>query len=371
MDLRGKYFGPIFDAAGTRGFFGRGYPFHRLPLVSSWYKPLGKHGVYSAFVTKTIVVRRRVGNMKLMGPEQDFEPVDLFPDCIWVNPWSGLVVNSVSLSGPGLEEILRYGVDDRRWYHVGYNNLPKPFMASFMPEGNTGEERLADTRAFVTSLQAKLKLEMNKWLKQTLGVQFNFTCRNAGVNLNDLMAEAGSHFDILGELEAPVMAKLNLSVSVEEAREIANHPACDAICIGSAIPFGELPDRIPWEKLFPEGSPIERRNPAYGKGMLSGVLLLPIAIEWVERAISTGFPKPINAGGGIVYEEDVGALVSAGLRPGIDAVSVGTATMLRPWNLDGIVHNAHYTLRLTEKPKAITPKPILKKPLRVRAMVRR
>ena len=118
---------------------------------------------------------------------------------------------------------------------------------------------------------------------------------------------------------------------VEAAHEISTYPNCDALCISNTIPYGQLPDRIPWEKLF--GSALKEESPLakYGGG-LSGKLLLPLLLEWIRAARKRDITKPINAGGGILSLPDA-ISVFEDLGSGNDSISLGSIAFLRPWRV--------------------------------------
>ena len=120
---------------------------------------------------------------------------------------------------------------------------------------------------------------------------------------------------------------------VAEARAIADHPACDALCVSNTIPWGEMADRIDWAGLFGSRSPLDR----VGGGGLSGAPLLPIVAGWIAEARREGITVPINAGGGILRPADAGVLREAGAS----SVFVGTIAMLRGWRLARTIRHAN------------------------------
>jgi imidazole glycerol phosphate synthase subunit HisF len=58
--------------------------------------------------------------------------------------------------------------------------------------------------------------------------------------------------------------------------------------------------------------------------------------DWVAAARATGICKPINAGGGILSARDALTLLDAGA----DSVFIGSAAILRPWRVAGIIRRA-------------------------------
>lgn len=314
MKLRGIDYGPCLDASGVRGWFGEGYAYHKL----MW--PFGLRFTGSTFVAKTTTFAARTGNMPL--EDGSFAPKSLKPNCIVVKPWKGVVLNSVGLSGPGFEALL----DTGRWQQI-----TKPFFLSFMSVAGTDFDRKVEMHKFVNLLKPRLTE-----LHDGVGLQINFSCPNAGLNPDELIYEIKGSLDIAAELDIPLIPKLNILVPPEAARRIAEHPACDAICVSNTIPYGKMADMIDWKGLFGEKSPLEH----LGGGGLSGAPLLPLTACWVKQARAKGLTKPINAGGGILSPRDVQTMASAGAT----SVFVGSIAMLRGWRLARTIRAAHERL---------------------------
>ena len=107
----------------------------------------------------------------------------------------------------------------------------------------------------------------------------------------------------------------------------------DLLCISNTIPWGTMPDRINWKKLFGSAtSPLEK----FGGGGLSGAPLLPLVFEWVTNARAAGLTCPLNAGGGILAPNDAEALFDAGA----DSVFIGSMAILRPWRVRATIRHA-------------------------------
>src|SRR3989338_5663965 len=106
MVLRGIDFRHILGGSGTQGFFGEGYPFHKI------LKPLGLNFEGSTFVAKTTTLRSRKGNLPLK--EDGITPAEFFPECIKVYFCKGIVLNAVGLSGPGAKFLF----EDGRWQKI-------------------------------------------------------------------------------------------------------------------------------------------------------------------------------------------------------------------------------------------------------------
>lgn len=331
MILRNMDFGPCLDASGTRGFFGRGYLFHRIPFIGGMIWDFKG----STFVAKTTTTYANIGNMPLRGSKDDFEPFHWFPKCIWSDIQSQIMLNSVALAGPGA--LVLFG--ENKWQQRG-----GPFMLSWMPIGHEHQwEKQA--RGFVSAWKITAPNALHLPRDGEVGLQVNITCPNTGADLAKLADKAHLLLDILQELGVPLMVKLNLLVDPRHAVIIASHPACDGICISNTVPFGELPDKIDWEELFPIGSPLRRRHEEYGGGGLSGKPLLPLVAEWLVQAFDAGLEKPVNAGGGILEADDVDYLVEAGgLRRRVDSVFIGSIAILNPLGIRSTIRRAHKLL---------------------------
>jgi dihydroorotate dehydrogenase len=329
MRLRDIEFGPCLDAAGTRGFFGDPYWFHKVWPFSHWYDFSG-----STFVAKTTTTPERTGNMPLT---PDWKPQQLWPKCIWVDFSKGIALNAVGLGGPGAAAILAQGFDNR--IEVPGWPASRAFMISWGPEGTTLEKRLEEFKIFVRLLKRCIVNDPS--LRRRLGLQINLSCPNSDTDPIQLAEEAAQMLGIVAELGIPVLVKVNLLVPVESIRRMSRHPSCDGICIANTIPFGALPNRIPWDEWFPDGSPLAEFK---GGGGLSGAPLLPLVAERIQELRKAGVTKPLNAGGGILKPEDVDLLVAAGLQRGIDSVFIGSIAMLRPWNIKSVIKRAHQLL---------------------------
>lgn len=308
-----RTFGRVWDASGLRGFFGEGYWFHR-------YIP-GLDFTGSTFVAKTTTTFPNPGFMKL---REDFTPLTRFPDCVYVDWFRGITLNSVGLSGPGAEALLR----TKRW-----DAIRDPFFISWMPIGKTFEEQASEAQEFVRLV----KHEPHFILACDIGIQLNVSCPNVGADLSAVLEKAEMLLTILGELRLPIIVKLNLLIPPVTAARIAMHPACSGICITNTAPFGTVLPKEEWERLFPHGSPLPLRNEKYQPGGLSGPLLLPYVENWIRAFRLGGESTHVNAGGGIWHADDVDRLKEAGA----DSIFIGTVAMLRPWRVRSIIKRAH------------------------------
>lgn len=317
MKLLGQEFGCVFNASGARNISGHGYPFHQ------FLQPFGLRYEGSTFITKTVTIADNAGNMLLQGDGET--PQEWVPRCIYVNYRHGITLNAVGLSNRGLDFYLGQGI---------WRTIAEPLVISFMAIGKTHEERREEDCQFVDKLQRELPA-----FAAPVTVQRNFSCPNVGHDTAALVSEIFESLTILQELDRPIIVKLNALVSPRQALEIAQHTGCHAICMSNTIPFGELPQRINWQKLFPNGSPLLKRGFKQAGG-LSGKPLLPIVCDWIATARQFGLDKPIMACGGILSQADVRKVVQAGAS----AVEIGSASILRFWRVQGMIQEANKIL---------------------------
>jgi dihydroorotate dehydrogenase len=314
MKLRGIDFGPILGASGVQGFFGEGYFHHK------FLRPFGLDFEGCTFVAKTTTLEKREGNMPM---EKDgITPKELLPKCVKVKFLNGVMLNSVGLSGPGAKALF----EDGRWYE-----RTNPFFLSFMSVEKSSEERIAELERFVKLFA----FYYQRWFNAKVGLQINYSCPNVGLDPNCLVSEVKTGLKIASTLNVPLMPKFNILVPISAAREISQDPHCDAICVLNTIPWGKLPDRINWKKLFgSDVSPLVE----FGGGGLSGRPLLPLVCEWVSKfRCCCCHKKPINAGGGILLPSDLTSLHLAGAS----SVFIGSVATLRPWRVKQIIEKAY------------------------------
>ena len=310
MELRGIDFGNVFGASGVQGFFGEGYWYHK-----PW-KRFGLDFSDMTFVAKTVTLLPRKGNMTLTDWHT---PKDIFPSCVKVKFWRGLVLNAVGLSNTGLLEILNIGKWQKR---------TKPFFISLMPVASTAQKR---------SEELSRMIDMIEILKENFlapfGLQINLSCPNTEHNPGELIDESASSLEIASALNVPLMPKYSIAFApVSAVLELNSHPACDAICVSNTLPFGW--PGIDWKKTWGgEKSPLEK----LGGGGLSGKKLRPLVCEWIERLREAGFSKPINGGGGILCCGDVKCYRDAG----VSSVFLGSVASLRPWRVKKIISFAN------------------------------
>lgn len=316
MIINGIKFGPAFNASGARNITGQGYWYHA-PM-----KPFGLNYNGATFISKTVTMKTRKGNMPLQDDGET--PVEWLPKCIYHNAEKALALNCVGLSNFGL----KYYLDSGWW-----QDRTEPFLISFAAVGETTEEMLKEDREFV-----KLMQDYKSSFQSHFGIQRNYSCPNTGHDPNKIIAGALSSLDVMRELNVPIVAKINLETSIPAAAVIAAHPACSAICMSNTVPFGQLPKLIPWNDLFPGGtSPLIKRG-FMQPGGLSGKPLFPLVKEWIKTARnSDAISKPIIACGGILSKNCVKELKEAGAN----GIEVSSASFLRPTRVRGIIREAN------------------------------
>lgn len=309
-------FGPVWGMSGLFNFYGQGWPYHR------FLKIIGVNFKGVTLVSKTVTLLPRPGNMPL---NKNLMPVELIPKSVYLNFWHGYALNAVSLSGPGAEEILS---------STELKKKTEPFQLSFMSVAETEEERLKEFDGFISILLR----EFPKY-KTQIGLQLNVTCPNTE-NHNPELQEIITMLDIcatLVEKGIAIILKISVEMPIQNILTLGAHKNCHAIATSNTVNFGNLPEKINWEKLFPNGSPLLKRNLNIAKpGGLSGAPLLPLVIEQIRALRKAGFAKHINGGGGILYKRDVDKLKNAGA----DSISIGSVAFLRPLAIPGIIKHA-------------------------------
>lgn len=326
--MHSELLSPVLAASGLMNFFGEGYWYHR------WYQLLTM-GAFSfegmRLVTKTTTLNPRKGNMPLQ--EDGVTPQERKPKCIWAStPFigKGLTLNAVGLSGPGLETLLDAGV---------WQSWTTPFWISFMSVAPSESVRYHEVNDFVMMMRRR-----KDEFQAPFGIQYNGSCPNQkGVSTEEAVAESFAHLDLLAELEVPVMYKLSVTTTPEQAKPMTEHPVLSALCVSNTVPFGKLPDRIDWHALFgvdrseeigPIHSPIFKDVGM--SGGLSGPPLFPILVDWVRQARQIGINTHINAGGGIFSRQDVRTIKSVGAN----SISLGSVAIHRPWRVRGMIQEA-------------------------------
>lgn len=310
MDIDGIYFPPAVCASGVRGFFGgdagteyRHHPFyHHIPGFTL-------DGM--AFCSKTTTFDPWKGNTELAPNKIALKR--MFPDSVYVDFMNNLVLNAVGLSGPGAPYLLSLGHWQKR---------TEPFMISFMVIGNDPVDHIRQAEEFV-------KLMLSYHFNYRFVIQLNVSCPNTGHDTMETMKAAKPLLDILAVLGVPILVKINLLTSIEDAYGIESHPACSGLVCFNTLPFAAISE-VKKRKFFPDGSPVVK----YGGGGLSGQPIFSLTYDWLRKADSYGFRKPIIAGGGVTSVRDVCMLAELSCVKGI---SLGTAAITRPWRMRKLI----------------------------------
>ncbi len=314
-------FGPVWGASGFLNFYGQGWPYHRL------LKMVGINFKRVTFVSKTVTLLPRVGNMPL---KKNLMPVELLPKSVYQNFFRKYALNAVSLSGPGTEEII-----SSKQLH----DKTKPFQLSFMSVANSPEEKLKEFAGFI-----KILLREYPNYQAPIGLQLNITCPNTEHN-NPEMKEILEMLDMCDPLAhkgIAIILKISVEMPIQNILTFGEHKNCHAICTSNTVNFGNLPEKIDWDKLFPNGSPLLKRNLNIPRpGGLSGAPLLPLVIEQIKKLRQAGFVKHINGGGGILYKGDVDKIIEAGA----DSISIGSVAFLNPFAVPGILKRAYKLIK--------------------------
>ncbi len=319
--VNGIDFGPVWAMSGSLNFYGEGWPYHKLlKIFGITYKSV-------TFVSKTTTLLPRAGNMPL---KKNMMPVELIPKSVYINIFKQCALNAVSLSGPGAEEVLS---------SPKLHQKKEPFQLSFMSVAESSGERLAEFDSFI-----KILLREFPYYQAKIGLQLNVTCPNTEHD-NPEMKEIITMLDMCDSLVAKgiaIIIKISVEMPTANVLTFGEHRNCHAICTSNTVNFSNLPNKINWKELFPNGSPLLKRNLTIKKpGGLSGAPILPLVIEQIKELRKAGFSKHINGGGGILHKKDVDKLVEAGA----DSISIGSVAFLNPFAIPGIIKQAYELLK--------------------------
>jgi dihydroorotate dehydrogenase len=316
MKLRGIEFGNVLGASGVQGFFGEGYPFHRLP------RPFGFHsGDDITFVSKTATLDLREGNMPL---KNDYTPRVLFPRCIKARPWRGTMLNAVGLSNPGLKALLGTGQWQRR---------TTPFFISITSVADEWRIRIKEYQIMRDMID-----DHRHNFHAPFGLQVNLSCPNTNHRPSELIAESVDVLEVLSGLNVPLMPKYSIAAApIPAIMELGEHPFCDAVCFSNTVPFGWK--GINWKRAWgSDRSPLAH----LGGGGLSGRPLAKRVCEYIDRLRSAGFTKPINGGGGILSPREVEWYHMAGANSIFFGTVIPFASLFPwSWNVDKIIKKAN------------------------------
>ena len=233
--LRGIDFGPVQGASGIQGFFsGWEYPYRWVLTPLLYFFGYRFDGM--TFVSKTSTLYQRDGNAKVRKNGITFR--NFKPDCIKAYIFKGIALNSVGLTGPGLNNLLRR----KKW-----QKRTEPFMISVMSVAGTKHERQFEHTGIIHSLK---QASVGGMFTAPYAVQLNVSCPNTGHATDEFWDEILPMLDAYEKLKVPIVVKINVLMPIDAACKIADHPACDAIVQGNTLPYGSLPDRVNWHKLF-------------------------------------------------------------------------------------------------------------------------
>lgn len=311
-------FGNVFCAPGTFGFYGEGYPFHRL------WKHLGLTASGLGFAGKTLTLDPTPGNMPLK--DDGATPREWNPKCIWVDFVKGLVMNAVGLSNFGARFYLGSGF---------YHRLSTPFFLSFMTMAKDSAGREAETRSFCRFLKSHLPF------RAPVALQINFGCPNSGHDLAEFYGEICKLIEIAKSiLGIPVFANTNALMPTEVLIEVSR--IADGLWIANTVPWKATP-RIAWEKIG-KVSPIRQRlDPQNLKpeskidGGLSGPACLELTVEKISALRNSGVTIPIVGGNGIRTRDNLLNLKTVFC----DAVALGSVGLVRPRGMKQLIGVAH------------------------------
>lgn len=342
--LKGINFGGVFNSSGARNFFsngeiGHGWRQHRLLKYMPGYSWDG-----STFIAKTTTLEGRLGHLNL---GSDLQPKSFIPDCVYVDWTKAIVLNDVSLSGPGAKALLDYCV---------WQNLRRPFLISFMSVAETDEAILEETTKFCRLIDQHRHCFVTKF-----GLEMNDSCPNLkGHDPQSRIAGATERLRAAKRIlpDIPIVWKINALTSPWVAKQITDTGCCDAASVSNTIPWRKNAtwtknpkSWINWRALFgTDISPLKRRG--YGNGGLSGWPLLELVIDWVTTFRNIGATIPVKAGGGIQRKKDVLMVTAAGAN----AIELGTIGFLKSWRLGGLID---YGNRIIEQDDRRINKPAL------------
>lgn len=280
MKLRGVDFGLVWGGSGVQGFVGEGY----------WWSFLYRRYLARniTFVSKTVTLGPHTGNVRL---RDDFKPRKIFPETLQMNFFTGQVTNKFGWANPGLEKIL----ETSQW-----QSRTEPFFISIGSLGETTSNRLDDFREIVQMLEKETFLV-------PYGLQLNISCPNLDKAEPMSVPEIQKTIEILSTLQVPLIIKLGPTEPLETFVKLENTPGLDGYCFSNTL-----------------------SSPAGG---ISGTPLLERNIEFIKRLREAGVRKPINAGGGILSQNDAQRYLDAGAQ----SVFFWSLTLLRPWRIPSLL----------------------------------
>lgn len=316
IKIGGINYGSVFCATGARGFYGEGFPFHRI------WKHFGMDWSGTAFSGKTLTLPPKVGFMPLR--KDGTTPQEWFPRCIWGSFRNGgELINAVGLSNLGAQFYLNSG---------HYHRLSEPFSISFMCQAEDAAGRKAEIAEFCRRMKAMMPFNAPVML------QINFGCPNSGHDLTTFYQEICQLVNIAKSiLGIPVFINTNALMPIAVFRKVERDSEVDGFWIGNTILFNapETKGMIDWSRFGPE-SPLRKRG-INADGGLSSHDCLRFTLETVRRIRDDGIKIPIVAGNGIRTCADVAAVKKAGG----DAIFIGSLGIVRPYRMQSVIKYAH------------------------------
>ena len=309
---------PVFCATGARGFWGEGYPFHKI------WRRFGMDWKGTGFSGKTMTLLphrgkdfKEKGNMPLR--EDGTTPIEWFPKCIHVDFFrnGGEMFNAVGLASFGLEFYLRSGK---------LHTITDPFFISIAldsadPAGQ--EEELRDVCRIIGSYMP---------FRAPIAVQLNEGCPNNEHEICQAPKVISHRVEIVKSiLGVPVWVNCNALMPTEVLKEVSR--VADGLWIGNTIPWRapETVGRIDWDR-YGDMSPIRARGIA-ADGGLSSHQCLQFTVEKVAALCDNEVRAPIVAGNGIRTTDDIDVLHKAGAN----GVFVGSLAVVRPLRFQEVV----------------------------------
>ncbi len=330
IEMRGVRFRSVFNASGARGFFGEGYWFHFLwkILMFGFF-----NWAWTTFVAKTVTFHPRAGNMPLRA--DGITPREWSPKCVYLGrALQGVTLNAVGLTNRGVPWTLAKG----RW-----QKRREPFFLSFMPVGETREDRLEELRLFLLELARQVHA-----FEAPFGLQLNLSCPNTGHETSHLSQEAYAWLDEIGNHTAlnnmPVLLKVSAFLRPTEAAEIGKHSRLDGFVCSNTIAWKDLDTfGINTRDVFgTDSSPLQ----ALGGGGFSGSQMVPIVCKWIRELRAMGFTKVVIGENGIRRPRHAIQMLEAGAN----GIGIGSMAIIRPWMLLPTTIAVYHHLATRTKP---------------------
>lgn len=330
MKLKNINFGYVLGQSGIQGFFGEGdeYPHHRvLHFLFGW---LGFSFKGMTFVAKTTSLNPRIYPNASQTPLDDYKLKQWFPKSIWFSLRSimqGYVLNAMGIPSPGALFLLKL----KKW-----EKRTEPFQLSFMPMETALHGKIMEVKQFCEWLFYYLPP-----VKHSYGVQMNVSCPNTGHAQTEALEEWIILANVFKTLmpDTPLIFKLDLTIDQQVVSKLQKH--CDAICMGNTLAFGKLPEKVKWQNLFKNGSPLVKLFGEKFSGGLSGQPLYPVLIDWLKEMDRIDPTVTIIAGGGIMTKDNITQLSKFRC---VKAIALGSVAIVRPWRLQSLIRHGNNML---------------------------